>query len=84
LTTLGDHLRKARLDRGLRQDEVARELGVGYQTVSNWERNYSRVGPRLLPKVVAFLGYDPRENFLPGGPGRDAREEGPPLLREIS
>ncbi len=58
--TLGDHLKKTRLDRRLRQNEVAAEFGVDYRTVSNWERN-SPVAARFLPKVVAFLGYDPRE-----------------------
>lgn len=61
LKTLGDHLRKARLDRGLSQEHVARELGVTVGTVLNWERNYTRVRTRLMPKVVAFLGNDPRE-----------------------
>ncbi len=63
--TLGDYLKKVRLDRRLRQDEVAAEFGVDYRTVSNWERN-SRVAARFLPKVVAFLGYDPGQDPLPG------------------
>ncbi|HEX7182155.1 MAG TPA: helix-turn-helix transcriptional regulator [Thermoanaerobaculia bacterium] len=59
--TLGDHLRKARLDRGLWQEHVAEELGVSVGTLLNWERNHTRVQTRFLPKVLAFLGYDPRE-----------------------
>ncbi len=59
--TLGDHLRKVRLDRGLRHDEVARELGVSKATLFNWEGNHTRVQTRFMPQVVAFLGYDPRE-----------------------
>jgi transcriptional regulator with XRE-family HTH domain len=62
LRTLGDHLKKARLDRGLRQDEVASKLGLDAQTILNWERNHTRVSTRFIPKVVAFLGYDPRED----------------------
>jgi len=61
LRTLGDHLRKARLLRGLFQDQVARELGVSGATLLNWERNHTRVQARFMSKVVAFLGYDPRE-----------------------
>jgi transcriptional regulator with XRE-family HTH domain len=61
LTTLGDHLRKVRLERGLFQDQVARDLGVSVQTLLNWERNHTRVQTRFMPKVVAFLGYDPRQ-----------------------
>jgi transcriptional regulator with XRE-family HTH domain len=59
--TLGDHLRKARLDRGLWQEHVAAELGVSVSTICNWEGNRTSVATRFLPKVVAFLGYDPRE-----------------------
>ena len=62
LRTLGDHLRKARLLRGLFQDQVARELGVSGATLLNWERNHTRVQARFMPKVVAFLGYDPARN----------------------
>jgi transcriptional regulator with XRE-family HTH domain len=61
LATLGDHVKKARLDRGLFQEDLARELGVSVGTVVNWEKNLTRVATRYLPKVVAFLGYDPRE-----------------------
>jgi transcriptional regulator with XRE-family HTH domain len=61
LRTLGDHLRKARLDRGLWQEHVAAELGVAVGTLLNWERNHTRVQTRFMPKVLAFLGYDPRE-----------------------
>lgn len=61
LKTLGDHIKKARLDRGLSQDELARALGVSGSSVMNWERNATEVATRFLPKVTAFLGYDPRE-----------------------
>ena len=61
LNTLGDHLRQARLLRGLMQTEVAEVLGVGHQTVLNWERNHTTVSTRYIPQVVTFLGYDPRQ-----------------------
>ncbi len=62
LKTLGDHVKKVRLDRGLVQDQVARELGVSGGTVQNWETNHTRVATRSMPQVVAFLGYDPCES----------------------
>lgn len=40
---------------------MAEELGVSVSTLINWERNHTRVQTRFMPKVVAFLGYDPRE-----------------------
>jgi transcriptional regulator with XRE-family HTH domain len=58
---LGEHLKKARMDRGLRQEEVAAALGVSVTTVCTWETGHANVSTRSLPKVVAFLGYDPRE-----------------------
>lgn len=59
LTTLGDHIRKRRLDLGLWQKDVAATLGVTVSAVTNWELN--RVSPYFtyLPKIIAFLGYTP-------------------------
>lgn len=42
---------------------MAAELGVSVSTVLNWERNHTSVATRSLPKVVAFLGYDPRQEM---------------------
>jgi transcriptional regulator with XRE-family HTH domain len=60
LSTLGDHLRKRRLDLGLRQGDVAAQLAVNISTVTNWEKNYTAPPLSLIPRVIAFLGYDPR------------------------
>jgi DNA-binding XRE family transcriptional regulator len=49
------------MDRGLWQEHVAAELGVAVTTICNWEGNHTSVATRFLPKVVAFLGYDPRQ-----------------------
>ena len=49
------------MERGLFQDQVARELGVSVGSLLNWEANHTRVQTRFMPKVVAFLGYDPRQ-----------------------
>lgn len=59
LITLGDHIRKRRLDRGLLQKEAGRILGVDTTTVYNWEN--SQCSPRLclIPKIVQFLGDSP-------------------------
>jgi transcriptional regulator with XRE-family HTH domain len=57
--TLGDAIRKRRLDLGLRQRDVAKQIGCNKTSVANWEKN--RNEPRIihLAGVVAFLGYDP-------------------------
>jgi len=58
LNTLGDHLRKRRLDLGLLQREVAEDLGVTESTIWNWEANYSYPQLRFIPGIIDFLGYD--------------------------
>ena len=59
LVTLGDHIRRRRLDLGLHQKDVARIVNATISSVTNWERN--RTSPRLflIPKIIKFLGYDP-------------------------
>ena len=59
LKTLGDHLRKKRLDLGLLQRDVGQKIGVDESTIYNWENNRSYPNLYALPKVIRFLGYDP-------------------------
>jgi transcriptional regulator with XRE-family HTH domain len=60
LRTLGDHLRKRRLDLGPHQKQLGRQLGVDPETIHNWE--LGRTAPALcwMPRIISFLGYDPR------------------------
>jgi transcriptional regulator with XRE-family HTH domain len=60
LVTLGDHIRKARLDAGLWHKHVAKAVGVGVCTVNNWEQNHSEPEIRYIPAIIEFLGYNPR------------------------
>ena len=59
LTTLGDHIRKRRLDLGGQQKEVALTLGVTESTITGWELNHTTPGITQLPKIMSFLGYIP-------------------------
>lgn len=63
LVTIGDHLRKRRLDLGLLQRELAERLGVTESTVTNWELNRTRPALRFMPRILGLLGYLP---FPPG------------------
>ena len=57
--TLGEHLRRVRLDRKLTNIQVAHALGVVYQTVERWEHNRTRISREFRAKIIAFIGYDP-------------------------
>ena len=59
LATIGDHLRKRRLDLGLLQREVAAQLGVVPSTVTNWELSRTAPAPRFLPGILRLIGFDP-------------------------
>lgn len=59
LKTLGDHLRKVRLDRGLSQPEVARILDVHSDTISHWEWNEHEPTVQYASRIIALLGYFP-------------------------
>jgi transcriptional regulator with XRE-family HTH domain len=59
LVTIGDHIRKRRLDLGLKQVHVARALGVSATAVTGWEKNRREPNPSFIPKIIAFLGYTP-------------------------
>lgn len=60
--TLGDHLRKVRIESGLTLEQVARVLGVFWMTVHYWEHNRYAPKPQSREKIVEFLGYDPEVN----------------------
>jgi len=59
ISTLGDHIRKRRLDLRLLQREVAEKIGVNEQTISNWERQRIKPEIRFIARIIEFLGYDP-------------------------
>lgn len=59
LSTLGDWIRKTRLDQGLFQEQVARILGVAEQSLTNWEVGHSEPEVKYMPKIIEFIGYCP-------------------------
>ena len=61
LKTLGDHIRKRRLDLGLLQREVAKVLGVDVDSVCQWEMGHRQPKVALFPGIIDFLGYVPGE-----------------------
>lgn len=57
--SVGEHIRKKRVDLGISQGAVARQLGVSEDCVCYWEQNRNQ--PRLYqyPAIIKFLGYYP-------------------------
>ena len=59
MTTIGDHIKKARLDRGLTQKQLAAQIGVDPFTILNWETGATNPKLRCMPAITQFLGYQP-------------------------
>lgn len=58
--TIGEHLKRRRLDLGLTQREAADALSANVATLYTWEKNRKEPDRRHLPGIIRFLGYDPR------------------------
>jgi transcriptional regulator with XRE-family HTH domain len=68
LNTLGDYLRKTRLDLNLTQEYLAKGiLKTSIQNVSSWEDNRHSISLRFRPKVIEFIGFCPFNASLPLG-----------------
>lgn len=61
LVTVGDHLRKRRLDLGLWQKQVAERISVTTCTITSWELNRTEPEIGYDPAIIDFLGYVPFE-----------------------
>lgn len=61
LSSIGKHIRKARLDRELLQKHVAENIGVTACSINNWELNHGEPEVRYMPAIIKFLGYVPFE-----------------------
>ena len=57
--TLGEHVRKRRLELGLTQKQAADRLGVNAWTVLNWEKDHTEPPIESIPAILQFLAYDP-------------------------
>ncbi|MCX6168631.1 MAG: helix-turn-helix transcriptional regulator [Ignavibacteriales bacterium] len=57
--TIGEHIRKRRLEQSLFQSDVARIIGVEETSIYNWESNRSNPSVKYIPTIIKFLGYVP-------------------------
>ena len=53
---LGQAIRRLRLERGLRQEELGNLLGVSKQSVSNWENENIMPSVELLLRIADYFG----------------------------
>lgn len=53
--TFGEKLKLARTDKGLKQSELAKILGVTNTTISNWEKNVSKPDLDMLSYICGAL-----------------------------
>jgi DNA-binding XRE family transcriptional regulator len=58
--TLGEHIRKRRLEKHLLQTQLAKILSVDRVSIQNWERGIYEPNTMITGKIVEFLGYDPK------------------------
>jgi transcriptional regulator with XRE-family HTH domain len=59
--TLGEHLRKKRVDMQLSMTQLANLLGLGISdsAIEKWEKNQNRPTDRHRKRIVEFLGFNP-------------------------
>ena len=53
---LGEKIRKARMDKGLLQKELAEQIGVTKDTVRNWEIGRTEPIRESVEKIKEFIG----------------------------
>jgi transcriptional regulator with XRE-family HTH domain len=60
--TVGEMLRKRRLDLGLRQTDAAKMIGCDEMSIVNWEKGHRSPRVNHMAGVVEFLGFNPFQN----------------------
>ncbi len=59
IDTIGDHIRKRRLDLGITQKLVGAQIGVTVDTIANCEGQRSYPALPHMPAIIRFIGYNP-------------------------
>ena len=57
--TLGEQIKKHRLELHWLQTDVAARIGISSASVSNWERGVTSPSCRMIKKIREFLSYTP-------------------------
>lgn len=56
-STIGEHIKKKRIDSNLTQAEVGNIIGVSTDCITYWENNRSKPQIAYYPRIHHFLGY---------------------------
>ena len=54
--TIGERIRKYRIENGLSQKEIAEQVGVRTDSVTNWELGRNEPQIQFMPKIIKLLG----------------------------
>jgi len=57
--SIGDHIKKKRMELKLLQREVASICGVTEDCITNWKKNRNTPQIQCFPNIINFLGYMP-------------------------
>src|SRR5438105_15448684 len=57
INTLGDHIRRGRMDRGLLIKDVAAQIGVTDAMICLWETHRAVPVVSQMPAIIRFLGF---------------------------
>jgi transcriptional regulator with XRE-family HTH domain len=58
--TIGEKIKRHRLELHWLQIEVAKKIGISSTSVSNWERGITSPSRRMTKKIQKFLDYTPK------------------------
>jgi DNA-binding XRE family transcriptional regulator len=62
--TLGEHIRKHRIERHFLQAQLAKILGVNRISIQNWERGIYKPGPKMVGRIIELFWR--RDCIFPG------------------
>lgn len=55
--TIGEHIRKRRMDLGMTQKALSKQFGVTEDTITYWELGRSKPQKKFYPRIIKFLDY---------------------------
>jgi len=58
--TLGERIKKWRVEQGLFQVDLAKRIGVSEMTIVNWEKGRTKPTEKNLGRIKRVFGFEPR------------------------